>query len=92
MASVRIENEEAAVSEWDPECCCAMVALGPLFNLEDRLDLDSCAGLELGEAEGAAGVEAVAFPAEDFVQAGRCLWLSRGGRPERVLGSRSVMG
>ena len=68
MASVRIENEEAAVSEWEPECCCAMVALGPLFDLKDRLDLDRCAGRELGEAEGAAGVEAVAFPAEDFVQ------------------------
>ena len=68
MVSARIENEEAAVSEWEPECCCAMVALGPLFDLEDRLDLDGCAGRELGEAEGAAGVEAVAFPAEDFVQ------------------------
>ncbi len=68
MASVRIEDEEAAISEWDSECCCAMVALGPLFDLEDRLDLDGCAGRELGEAEGAAGVEAVAFPAEDFVQ------------------------
>ena len=68
MASVRIENEEAAVSEWEPECCCAMVALGPLFDLEDRLDLDGCAGRALGEAAGAAGVEAVAFPAEDFVQ------------------------
>ena len=68
MASVRIENEVAAVSEWEPECCCAMVALGPLFDLEDRLDLDRCAGRELGEAEGAAGMEAVASPAEDFVQ------------------------
>ena len=39
-----------------------------LFDLEDRLDLDGGAGRELGEAEGAAGVEAVAFLAEDFVQ------------------------
>ena len=38
-----------------------------LLDLEDRLDFDRRTGRESCKAEGAAGVEAVAFPAEDFV-------------------------
>ena len=49
-------------------CCCALVARGVLLDLEDRLDFDRRTGRELCKAESAAGVEAVAFPAEDFVQ------------------------
>ena len=45
-----------------------MAAGGSRLDLEDRFDLDRDAGRQLGEAEGAAGVVAVAVLAEDFVQ------------------------
>ena len=38
-----------------------------LLDLKDRLDLDSGSGGKLGEAQGAAGVVAVAFFAEDLM-------------------------